>query len=98
MKTEIAQIVDHMVSKFKDSGRAQLWHTFTDAVREDMIDACVMDQVRNAVVYSETLAFTMRDLMDIRCSFIRALHKGIPQRGKSPVTYMLEANKEEGPP
>lgn len=41
MRTEIAQIVDHMFSKFKDSGRAQLWHTFTDAIREDMIDACV---------------------------------------------------------
>jgi hypothetical protein len=98
MKEEIAQIVERMISTFKGSRRAQLWYTFTDAVREDMIDACVMDQVRNAAVYSEAHAFTMSDLMDIRRCFIRSLHAGIPQRGKDPVTYVLEAFKAEGPP
>jgi len=112
MKEEIAQIVNNMVSTFKGSSRAKLWYAFTDTVREDMIDACVMDQVRSAVwkrvslqigsmsslpSHSEANAFTMRDLMDIRRAFIRALHEGIPQRGKPHLQYVLEANKKEGP-
>jgi hypothetical protein len=99
MSDEIKQIVKNMVDTFKGSKRAQLWHSFTDDLREALIDACVMDQVRSAAAWrDQTHAFTARELMDIRRAFVRALHEGIPRRGSPPLRFMLEGNQEEGPP
>lgn len=100
MSDEIKQIVKNMVASFKGSKRAQIWYTFTDDMRDALIDACVMDQIRSAAAFRDEHAhtFTARELMDIRREFVRALHAGIPRRGDQPLRYMLEGNQEEGPP
>ena len=89
-----------MVADFKNSRRAQLWHVFTDDMRDALIDACVMDQVRSAAAWKDEHAhtFTARELMDLRRGFVRALHEGIPRRGSPPLRFALEGNEEEGPP
>lgn len=97
---EIKQIVKNMVASFKGSRRAQLWYVFTDDLRDALVDACVMDQVRFAAAFRDdgTHTYTARELMAIRRAFVRALHEGIPRRGSPPLMYRLEGNEEEGPP
>lgn len=97
---EIQLIVKNMVADFKNSRRADLWYTFTDDLRNTLVDACVMDQVRFAAAFRDEdgHTYTARELMDIRRAFVRALHEGIPRRGSPPQRYRLEGNEEEGPP
>lgn len=108
MRDKIKQIVSNMVATFKNSKRAQLWYVFTDDMRDALIDACVMDQVRTAVAWRNESAaaawrndgahpFTVEELLDIRRAFVRALHEGIPRRGSPPLRYVLEGNENGGP-
>ncbi len=81
---------DHAVDvaqRFAESDRAKMWHLFGRDVRQALLDAAIMDEMRVAASLSGKSPFTAIQVVQLRARVADLLANGIRLKtGRNPIT------------